>query len=1423
MRVLRLLTRPAVIRARWRTIQSGFVLAAMCTGAFAPAFATALSASVEGELPAVRLPKTLTGTLGNGVALSIAKRPGEAVAVMTLSFRAGEANEAPDGRGAAWLAMQVLANAKGIDSAALAKSGATSRLDVGVEHMDLRITLAHGDVGKIGRALADAVKGLSIDDAAVGTARAAQAKSRTEGDALTRASALAYETAFERRSVLRGDSARFLDSCSAAAVSRFAREYLRSANAALCLVTSGDPGSSFNELSDVFGTWQRSPQPAVEAIVEPLSRAPRVGRGTAAEPAAAWLFRALDRDDPDFAAAVVLSERLRHELPGTNVELRSSMIGAGALVVARAGAGAASLEADLTAYSKRLEQPDGGATTAAIASLAEGYARELAAPGGLARRIAHDLLDLGDPRAFEIEYAAITAVTASDVARVARRILSLGAANIAQVTPAPSSPPIASPALRFEHDWPSGARVVLERVEGSGNLSIALVIATGSGFETAETRGAAAVFAEALGEILRKEDAGAVEVSTGRDRILVGCDVPSARVARTLTALASALVDPQFAAPVLDAAKARAGHGTATAAEKVVDPILSVASGEAPGVRGPVTATDDWTKVGMPAVAQFMQANVAGSRVAFGLVGDSEEATVKSALSALERGGNAIASFPTPPLLSGLRIGVSDGKDAVVARVFTVDPHRAPTVRRIADALAERTDLAEEFVAAESADTKLLTQLGIRFVPVANSGFLVFHARVAADDARAADRGLDAVLDGLANRGIADPDLERARNAEKLAQVSDIAEPRARARARAEAKFGATSTPSAEEATTALRATLGVTATRVLLWPDKRPLDSAFVIGPPAELPTPSIPRAFASEDPLAKLVASYGPNLLEPNREVLGPGKDAPQVDMVDRWYGDPPFGLNGLTCNDANVVDSLCEYVTSNFAIRHGADYSTWAPAIADYANWSVDKKTVTVHLRDDIRWQRPAIDPKDEAHRWLLELYDREKPRLTAHDVVFTHALIMDPGLGVGGLRGAYEGSTCRALDDHTFQLTFTDPNPYTLGLCLAWQSILPRFVYTRDENGQAIPREELGVRVRDHWFNSKMCGYGPYEFTRYEPDEMIVVRRMDDFPVRYPAVAEIRWHIIRDTEQVVNRMKAGELDFITLGPQQYQREVVEAKDGSDFKNGRFRTLPYTKSEYFYFGWNERKPLFADKQVRRALAHAVNRKAFVDRAYFGFGDLVDNHMSREHPFYDPANTPIEFDLEEASRLLDEAGFLDSDDDGRRDKMIDGKKVDFAFELITFAGSPESDILGAIFKEDLKKIGVDLTVSPLAWSPDYRERVFNKRDFDAYFGIWSTAYDVDFRYQFHSSGITDGSNYVGYTNPEMDRLSEEFMRVFEPGERKKVAHRIQALVREDQPYCFLMRRERFVAYSGWLDNVKFSPFRPQLMSFDWTRAPSK
>lgn len=1423
MKVSLLLTRPAAALRRWRSVGSGAWMVAICSGVFAVALAGPAPAPLDGDLPAVRLPKTLTGTLGNGLAMSIASRPGEAVAVMTLSFRAGEANEVPDGRGAAWLAMQALANAKGIDSAALAKYGATSRLDVGVEHVDLRITLAQGDVGKIGRALADAVKGLSLDDATVGAARAARAKLRSEGDALSRATALAYEMAFERQAVLRGDSVRFIESCSTAAVSRFARDYLRSANAALCLVTSGDPGSAFNELSDVFGSWQRSSPPVSEASVEPLSRAPRVGRGTASEPAAAWLFRALDRDDPDHAAAVVLSERMRHELPGTNVELRSSMIGAGAWVVSRAGASAATLEADLTAYSKRLEQPDGGATAAAISTLAQGYARELAAPAGLARRIAHDLLDLGDPRAFEIEYAAISAVTASDVARVARRILSLGAANIAQVAPAPASPPIASPSLRFEHEWPNGARVVLERVEGSGNLSIALVIATGSGFETTETCGAAAVFAESLGEILRNEGAGAVEVSAGRDRIHVGCDVPSSRVARTLAALSSALVDPQFAAPVLEAAKARAGHGSAPAAEKVVDAILTAASGGAPGVRGPASAIDDWTKVGMPAIAQFMQANVAGARFAFGLVGDSDESIVKPALAALERSGNAFANFPAPPVLPGLRIGVSEGKDAVIARVFAVDAHRAAVVRRIAESLADRTDLAEEFVAAESADTKLLTQLAVRFVPVANSGFLVFHARVAADDARSADRGLDAVLDGMANRGIADADLERARNAAKLAEVSDIAEPRARARARAEAKFGATSTPSAEEATTALRATLGVAATRVLLWPDKRPLDGAFVIGPPDQVPTLSIPRSFASEDPLAKLVATYGPNLLEPNSNAMGPGKDAPQIDVVNRWYGDPPFGLNGLTCNDANVIDSLCEYVTSNFAVRYGDDYSKWAPAIADYANWSADKKTVTVHLRDDIRWQRPAIDPKDEAHRWLLEIYDREKPRLTAHDVVFTHALIMDPGLGVGGLRGAYEGSACRALDDHTFQLTFEDPNPYTLGLCLAWQSILPRFIYSRDESGKEIPKEELGARVRDHWFNLQMCGYGPYEFTRYEPDEVIVVRRMDDFPVRHPAVAEIRWHIIRDAEQVVNRMKASELDFITLGPQQYQREVVDAKANSDFKNGRFRTLPYTKSEYFYFGWNERKPLFADKRVRRALAHAVNRKAFVDRAYFGFGDLVDNHMCREHPFHDPANTPIEFDLEEASRLLDEAGFLDSDDDGRRDKMIDGKKVDFTFELVTFAGSPESDTLGAIFKEDLKKIGVDLKVSPLAWSPDYRERVFNKRDFDAYFGIWSTAYDVDFRYQFHSSGITDGSNYVGYVNPEMDRLSEEFMRVFDEGKRKDIAHRIQALIREDQPYCFLMRRERFVAYAGWLDNVVFSPFRPQLLSFNWTRAPSK
>ena len=582
-------------------------------------------------------------------------------------------------------------------------------------------------------------------------------------------------------------------------------------------------------------------------------------------------------------------------------------------------------------------------------------------------------------------------------------------------------------------------------------------------------------------------------------------------------------------------------------------------------------------------------------------------------------------------------------------------------------------------------------------------------------------------------------------------------------------------------------------------------------------------PAAVAPE--VAALEARFGKNALVPDPGRHRPPKDAPDQSVMRRWWGDRVRSLNVYLQNDGGTVDSLLVYVMHDFAPRWRLDPDRYAPGVADYASASDDAKSVTVHLRSGIHWQFPAVDRDDPKHAWLVDLFAKNPPELTAEDVAFTHAAILDPELDPAGYAAAYAGSKIELLDRFTYRMTFERPTSRALSLATSFDEILAKFLYGRSEDGRELAGAELSAALKSPWYRL-VCGYGPYEFVRYDPNVEIVVRRKDDFPLCHPPIREIRWQIIVDPEQTVLRLKAGELDHTVLGAAQLKRYWIDAPDGSDFKGGgKFDVQRYEKMEYSYLGWNNRKPPFDDVRVRRAMATAFHREAFLKECFQGFGALVDSHVWHANPDHDPNLAPLVFDLDAASRLLDEAGWKDSDGDGVRDKLVKDKdgterKRDFAFTFKSIADVPEYANALALYRDDLKRIGVDMNLVAMPYTA-LAKQVYEERDFDAFLGNLALAWDTDFLPIFHSSQATDGLNYVGYSNPECDALIEQHRECLDPQKRRKLSFAIQQILWRDQPFTFFLRRDRVSVYTNRLKNVEYAIARPQLVSFDWYLAP--
>ncbi|MFN7142859.1 MAG: ABC transporter substrate-binding protein, partial [Myxococcota bacterium] len=228
-------------------------------------------------------------------------------------------------------------------------------------------------------------------------------------------------------------------------------------------------------------------------------------------------------------------------------------------------------------------------------------------------------------------------------------------------------------------------------------------------------------------------------------------------------------------------------------------------------------------------------------------------------------------------------------------------------------------------------------------------------------------------------------------------------------------------------------------------------------------------------------------------------------------------------------------------------------------------------------------------------------------------------------------------------------------------------------------------------------------------------------------------------------------------------------------------------------------------------------------VDGVFGGLGNVTSGPFDQANPCYDQDIAPWPYDLDAAARLLDEAGWKDTDGDGLRDKLIDGKKVPFSFTMVIYGGSSEYENLARVYGEALQRIGIKMTPQPLEWAAQLKKT--GERDFDAYTGAWVPGWETDLFQIWHSSEADkpQSSNYVSFKNPEGDRIAEALRREFDTDKRIELCHQFHALVHDEQPYTFFYQRKMPMLYWDHMNDPVFSKLNPQrdarILSFSSAR----
>lgn len=420
----------------------------------------------------------------------------------------------------------------------------------------------------------------------------------------------------------------------------------------------------------------------------------------------------------------------------------------------------------------------------------------------------------------------------------------------------------------------------------------------------------------------------------------------------------------------------------------------------------------------------------------------------------------------------------------------------------------------------------------------------------------------------------------------------------------------------------------------------------------------------------------------------------------------------------------------------------------------------------------WDNP--DPTT----WIFHLRDDAKfwdgTPVTAEDVVYTYKTILDPNFKAP-YRSLYTPiQDVVALDDHTVKFVLSQP--YSALFAYLDMGIVPEHVATQ-------PGSDLA---------SHPVGSGPYKFVSWEKNDKIVLEANPDYFGGVPKIQTLEFDIVPDNTARAQALEAGDLDLIQspLSPQ----DVVR------LKGENFQKVETTAPGITYLNFNTKDPILSDVRVRRAIAELVDQQTIITQIYQNIDQPATSILIPRWFAYDPSIKQPTYNPDDADKLLAEAGWKDTDGDGILDK--DGKKLSIV--LSTQSEVSERVQTVEFLQNTLRSHGIDATTKVSDW-PSFIAPVLAGQYQIALLG-WLNLVDPDrgMYSQFHTGA---GSNWGGYSNPEVDKYLDAGRTDTDLQKRTEDYRQAAAIIAQEVPYYILSYQGFQVFYSPKLKGFEPNP----------------
>lgn len=489
------------------------------------------------------------------------------------------------------------------------------------------------------------------------------------------------------------------------------------------------------------------------------------------------------------------------------------------------------------------------------------------------------------------------------------------------------------------------------------------------------------------------------------------------------------------------------------------------------------------------------------------------------------------------------------------------------------------------------------------------------------------------------------------------------------------------------------------------------------------------------------------------------------------------------GVTSNSFDTLNPIVGYTVPDYDVwipqydtvtrKAAADFAT-VPGLAESWEQSNGGKTYTYTLREGLKWS------------------DGEP--LTANDVAFT---INRSRTEEWQNYSAYTGNlTAKVIDDRTVEVTSSVPDPKLPSLGDTF--ILPEHIWGK------LSAEEI-----TKYAGEDGVGSGPFTLDEFERGQYIRMKVNPLFWEGERPLDEVVFRIFNNPDAMVAALEKGEIDAAFNVPSQaFERlESTEGIVAIQGNQGGFDEIAINGGS----GLKKPHPALLDRNVRVAIAHAIDKQTLLDRVYLGIGSVAQTVSPSPDPVWIPEIPESEqfaFDPDKANQILDDAGYEDTDGDGVREMPGGGEPLKFSYYVRSNSevAPPVADFVSGW----LEDIGIEIEQKFV--DTDQLGPIIGKGEYDMFHWSWTPYVDPEAQISyFRCNQIATADDPTLYNNdanwcdPEYDRLFKEQSVELDREKRIDIVHRMLKLFHDSASYQVFALTPDLEAYrtdrfEGWL-----------------------